>query len=372
MSWYKRLRWRLIGPQFLVVLVGVGMMLLAMQAILQAAPELVRSYLAELVHNPSFLSQTEADLLVIFRNTVLLSVLIAAVAALVAGVLSSIILWRTIIAPLHLVAHSTRRIADGRFNERVTIPDNSGEAMAQLVISFNQMAEALAEVEAQRITLLGNISHELRTPLTGLKGYMEGLTDGLFAANEETFAWMSQEIERLRRLVDDIQHLSRIEAGQFNLLCEEFEVTAVAERIIMQLQPQAQAQELTLSLMNTPPVFAYADKDRVAQIMLNLVGNALRYTPISGSIVMTVQPHNHHVAVAIQDSGIGIPSHALPYVFERFYRVDQSRARTSGGSGIGLTIVRHLVWAMGGEITAVSPGLNQGSIFTFTLPTGPT
>ena len=125
MLWYKRLRWRLIGPQFLVVMVGVVMMILAMQIIiLQAAPETVGIYLAALVQNGDLLTETEANLLVAFRNSVLLSVIIAALVALVAGILSSFILWRTIIAPLHLVAHSTRRIADGRYNERVTVPDN--------------------------------------------------------------------------------------------------------------------------------------------------------------------------------------------------------------------------------------------------------
>lgn len=123
-----------------------------------------------------------------------------------------------------------------------------------------------------------------------------------------------------------------------------------------------------MCLASSQPHYIHADKDRVAQVLMNLVGNALRYTPESGTITVTIQAQNQQVQIVVHDSGIGIPPEALPYVFERFYRVDQSRTRASGGSGIGLTIVRHLVWAMGGEITAVSSGLNQGSTFTFLLP----
>ncbi len=113
---------------------------------------------------------------------------------------------------------------------------------------------------------------------------------------------------------------------------------------------------------------ALADADRAAQILINLVGNAIRYTPDGGQVWLKVQENGRFVEISINDDGIGIAPEAMPYIFERFYRVDQSRSRTSGGSGIGLTISRHLVWAMGGELTAVSAGLHQGTCFTFTLP----
>ena len=370
MPWYKRLRWRLIGSQFLVALVGVSIMMLATRVIiLNSAPIVIRPLLQAFQGNPETILQTEADLMIAFRNAVLFSVLFAALGAVAAGAFSSFLLWRTIIAPLRQVADSSQRIADGRFDERVTVPGGSGEAMAQLVTSFNQMTAVLAEVEQQRVNLLGNIAHELRTPLAGLKGYLEGLQDGLFPANEETFAWMSQEVDRLGRLVDDIQHLSRIESGQFSLDFQQVDMQAMAQRVVSQLRLQAQSKQIELQLISgDDPVLVQADADRAAQVLINLVGNAIRYTPEGGNVMVKVKANGRTAEISVQDNGIGIPVEALPYLFERFYRVDQSRARASGGSGIGLTISRHLVWAMGGELTAVSDGLDQGSCFTFTLP----
>ncbi|MBK9052676.1 MAG: HAMP domain-containing histidine kinase [Chloroflexi bacterium] len=368
MPWHKRLRWRLIASQFLVAFVGVSLMMLATRLIiLSTAPHVIRPQLITLLEDPTQLAQTEINLIYAFRNAVLASVAAAALGAIIAGVFSSYLLWRTLIAPLREMADSSRRVADGRYGERVTVPESSGEAMAQLVVSFNQMAAALEQIEQQRVNLLGNIAHELRTPLTSLKGYLEGLMDGLFPANEETFAWMTQETERLRRLVDDIQNLSRIEAGQFSLDFQPFALMTVVNRVVAQLRPQAQAKDLTLTIQ-PHPTLVQADADRTAQVLLNLIGNAIRYTPEKGSILVTVTPAEQFVRVTVQDTGMGIPAEALPYVFERFYRVDQSRARASGGSGIGLTIARHLVWAMGGELAAASPGPDQGSTFSFTLP----
>ncbi len=370
MPWYKRLRWRLIGSQFLVALVGVSIMMLATRIIiLNSAPVVLRPLLEALLQNPDTLAQTEADLIIAFRNAVLFSVLFAALGAVAAGVFSSLLLWRTIIHPLRQVADSSQRIADGRFDERVNVPESSGEAMAQLVTSFNQMTATLEEVEQQRVTLLGNIAHELRTPLAGLKGYLEGLLDELFPANEETFAWMTQEVDRLGRLVDDIQHLSRIESGQFSLDFQPVDVQQLAQRVLSQLAVQAQSKQIDLRLdRGSGPVLVQADADRAAQILINLIGNAIRYTPEGGLVRVSVLENGRFAEVTVQDNGIGIPAESLPYLFERFYRVDQSRARASGGSGIGLTISRHLVWAMGGELTAVSAGPGKGSCFTFTLP----
>lgn len=369
LPWYKRLRWRLLAPQVLVVFVGVGIMVLATLFILSLAPALIGPQLTDLANDPDLVEQTETGILATFRNAIFLSVFIAAVLALIAGIVSAITLWRIIIAPLHQVAASSRRIADGRYTERVAVPTNSGQAMAQLVISFNQMAAALEQTEQQRVALLSNVSHELRTPLTGLRGYLEGMLDGLFPANEETFAWMSTEIARLHRLVDDIQNLSTIESGQFALNSTDFELTKLLQRLINELQPQAQSKAITLTLAPHPAaIIVHADPDRTAQILINLIGNAIRYTPDGGEVNVSVQPNGRTVQITIQDSGIGIPAESLPYVFERFYRVDPSRARTSGGSGIGLTISRHLAWAMGGEITVQSDGLHNGSTFTLTLP----
>jgi histidine kinase len=233
------------------------------------------------------------------------------------------------------------------------------------------MAETLAQVERQRITLIGNVAHELRTPLAGLEGYLEGLLDGVLPGDPETIYAMQHEVRRLRKLVDDLQHLSRVEAGQVAIQPQRFDVVALVHLIVAQLRPQLIEQYLQV-VIEAPEeeALAYADPDRTAQVLVNLIGNAIQYTPEDGSITIRVRCESTHVQVVVEDTGIGIPAEALPYLFERFYRVDPSRSRASGGSGIGLTIARHLARAMGGEITAASPGIGKGSVFTLILPRG--
>jgi histidine kinase len=278
-------------------------------------------------------------------------------------------MWQTIIRPLRQMADGSRRIAGGRYSERVQVPENSGEAIAELVTNFNDMAEALGAVEQQRVALLANVAHELRTPLTGLKGYIEGLLDSLFPADEETFAWMLHEVDRLSRLVQDIQRLSRVEAGQISLEMADFDIIAVTERVHSQLLPEANAKGVGITQHRPKePLMVHADSDRTAQVLVNLISNALRYTPEGGRIDLELLKSGTSAQVKVRDTGIGIPAEALPYIFERFYRVDHSRARSSGGSGIGLTISRHLAWAMGGDIKATSAGEGAGSEFTLSLP----
>jgi histidine kinase len=204
-----------------------------------------------------------------------------------------------------------------------------------------------------------------------LEGYLEGLLDGVLPSDPETIGVMQHEVRRLRRLVDDLQQLSRVEAGQVALRIETFDLLPMVQRVITQLRPQLMAQSLEM-IVDVPgqELWVRADPDRTAQILVNLIGNAIRYTPDDGSIRVRIRQTGNQASIIIEDTGIGIPAAALPYLFERFYRVDPSRSRVSGGSGIGLTIARHLAWAMGGEITATSPGLGQGSTFMLLLPLG--
>lgn len=355
MPFWRQLRWRIIVAQMTVVLVGV--VVLAITAELVA----VRTLPPELLEP--------------FQEIVLRALLIAALAATVAGLISGLLLVREILRPLRQFARSSQRIAAGHYGERVE--SAASDELAAVATSFNHMAATLEEIEQQRIALIGNVAHELRTPLAGLEGYLEGLIDGVIASDPQTFSLMHDEVRRMRRLVDDLQSLSRIEAGRFDLQIAPFDMVALAQRVVAQIQPQIVARQLDLAIEMqhapasepAPPLLVAADRDRTAQVLLNLVGNAVRYTPEGGRITIRLVVRDRTTAqVCVEDTGIGIPAEALPYLFERFYRVDPSRARSSGGSGIGLTIARHLVWAMGGELTASSPGPGQGSIFRFTLP----
>jgi histidine kinase len=347
MGFWRQLRWRIIAAQLLVVVVGVVTLIATADWLAARA--------------------LEGELVPQFRSAVGQALAVAAVAATLAGLGASLLLTREILRPLRQLARGSRRIAAGHYDERVIVP--ASDELADVASSFNQMAGALETVEQRRIALIGNVAHELRTPLAGLEGYLEGLLDGVLPSDPETISAMQHEVRRLRRLVGDLQELSRVEAGQLPLHIEQVDLLALARRVVTQLRPQLLGQCLEVAAeADDESVLVQADPDRTAQILVNLVGNALRYTPEDGCITVRVSVADGRAQLAVEDSGIGIPPEALAYIFERFYRVDPSRSRSSGGSGIGLTIARHLAWAMGGELIASSAGLGQGSTFTLSLP----
>ena len=347
MKYWRQIRWRIVAVQALVVMVGVITLIIT------------ADLLATRAIDPKLLPD--------FRSAMGQSLFVAALAAILVGTATSILLAREILRPLRELTLSSQRIADGHYDDRIAVP--ASEELSNVAHSFNQMADVLAHIEQQRVALIGDVAHELRTPLAGLEGYLEGMLDGVIPDDPETIAAMQHELRRLRRLVDDLQQLSRVETGQLALHIETFDLVSVAQRVAMQLRPQLIAQSLDV-IVELPDgrLKVRADPDRSAQILVTLIGNAIRYSPDDGAIVVRIGRDAKHASVAIEDNGVGIPATALPYLFERFYRVDPSRSRTSGGSGIGLTIARHLAWAMGGEIIASSPGPDQGSTFTLSLP----
>jgi histidine kinase len=229
------------------------------------------------------------------------------------------------------------------------------------------MAERLGQVESMRQRLIGDVSHELRTPLTAIKGSMEGLMDGVLPATHETFLQIHAEANRLNRLVDDLQELSRVEAHAYELDIQPVDISLVIGTVSERLAPQFESKRIELDLELARVL---ADEDRAVQLLTNLVGNALQYTPENGAVTIETRRTANEVLISIHDTGIGIPREHLQHVFDRFYRVDKSRSRRAGGgSGIGLTIARALVEAHGGKIWVESAGLGEGSTFTFTLPT---
>lgn len=288
-------------------------------------------------------------------------------AALLAAVAVSILLSRRIVSPLQRMAAASQRIAAGQYDERVSI--EGADEIAQLGARFNQMAEKLENTETMRRRLIGDVSHELRTPLTAIKGYMEGLMDGVLPASAETFEQVHREADRLARLVDDLQELSRVEAGAFSLEVHPIRLSDLVQTTVKRLSPAYEKKNVRLS-WNLPADLprVLADEDRLIQVLTNLLGNALMYTPPSGTVTVTAAQVGGEVQVSIKDTGIGIPAESLPHIFDRFYRVDKSRSRgAGGGSGIGLTIAKAIIEAHGGQIWAESEGEGQGSAFIFTL-----
>jgi histidine kinase len=304
-----------------------------------------------------------------YRASVTESLAIAATASVLAALLMSLFISRRIVAPVQTLNTASQHIADGQYNKRVNI--TGSDELAQLAASFNQMASQLEEVESKRRQLIGDVTHELRTPLTSIKGYMEGLVDGVLPAAPETYNQIHNEASRLARLVDDLQELSRVEANAFSLDIHPTDLSTLVGTILKRLSPQATAKRITLC-SNLPANLqhALADKDRITQVLTNLVANALQYTPEDGTVTISAIQKDDEVIVSVKDTGIGIPPEHLENLFTRFYRVDKSRSRNAGGgSGIGLTIARHLVEAHGGRIWVESDGEGKGSTFSFSLKT---
>ena len=308
-----------------------------------------------------------SDLFQSFQASFNQALFLALLAAGIVAILVSLFLSRGVVAPVRILTNASQRIASGHYAERV---QNAGsDELGQLAHSFNQMAEKLEQVESMRRQLIGDVSHELRTPLTAIKGSMEGLMDGVLPASAETYQQIHQEADRLARLVDDLQELSRVEARAYPLDIQPMAVSTLVKTTLKRFAAQAGSKgiELISDLpADLPPVLA--DQDRIIQVLTNLVGNALQYTPMEGRVTIQASRHGEEIHVSVSDTGIGIPPENLPHLFTRFYRVDKSRSRQAGGgSGIGLTIARHLVEAHGGRIWAQSDGEGQGSTFTFTL-----
>ncbi len=292
----------------------------------------------------------------------------AGLAALVVALAVSLLISRTLAAPLRAMTAASERMAEGHYDERVARAGS--DELGQLAGSFNAMAEKLEQVESMRRRLIGDVAHELRTPLTAIKGSMEGLEDGVIPSSPETFRQLAAETDRLSRLVDDLQELSRVESGALVLDLGPVSLAAVAGTLRKRLEG-AYAEKgvgLKIDLSATlPPV--RADGDRLLQVLTNLLNNALRYTPSGGRVTIFAERRDRELVVHVADTGSGIPAEHLPFIFDRFDRVDPSRSRQgAGGSGIGLTISRSLVEAQGGRMWAESAGEGLGSTFSFSLP----
>lgn len=315
----------------------------------------------------------ENNLYASFRSAVGDALLRAGMAAFVVAVVASVFISRRVISPVQEMTTASQYIAEGHYDHRVQIPGDisSGDLdeLTQLALSFNSMAVKLHRTESMRRQLIGDVSHELRTPLTSIKGSLEGLLDGVLPKTPETFQNIYREADRLQRLVADLQELSRAEAGAIPLELHPINISQQIETIFHQMRAQFDDKGVDLKIELTPEMpFVMADEDRVSQILINLLGNALQYTPENGRVVVTAKPIGKEIQIRIIDSGLGIPIEHLPHVFTRFYRVDKSRSRAGGGSGIGLTITKHLVEAHGGHIRVESEGIGKGSSFGFTLP----
>lgn len=276
------------------------------------------------------------------------------------------LLSRRILAPVKALTSAAGQLGRGDFSQRVQVKDK-GE-LGEMADTFNFMASDLEQAEQLQRNMVADIAHELRTPLSNLRGYLEAVRDGVIKPDADTIRSLDEEAALLSRLVDDLQELSLAEAGELKLVCQAENIGELIKQTVGGLQAQATIKGLSVSVALPDRLPAVnIDSPRISQVLRNLLENALAHTAEGDAITVTAAQQGNWVEVSVVDTGEGIPAEGLPNIFERFYRVDKSRARTTGGSGLGLTIAKRLVEAHGGTIQAQSEQ-GKGSRFSFTVP----
>jgi signal transduction histidine kinase len=289
----------------------------------------------------------------------------SALAAVALALLVGILLARTLTRPIRDLIDGTRAVAQGDLGHQVAV--QTDDELGELGASFNQMSADLAQASAQRRQMTADIAHELRTPLSVILGYTEALQDGKLQGTPETFAVMHKEAQHLNHLVDDLRTLALADAGELPLTPQQVSALDLLERTAAAHQALVKDRGIDLRVQVTEDLPAlHVDPERIAQVLGNLVSNALRFTPEGGEILLGARPQQGAVQLLVQDSGEGIAPEDLPHIFKRFYQGDKARAG-DGESGLGLAIAKSLVEMLGGEIAAEStPG--EGATFIITLP----
>lgn len=358
----RRLVRRLFTGQLLVVLAGAATLGAVAFVV---APPIFRDHVRRAMGPVSDVVAHHLDSAL--SETLVLTLSIGIVASAAAAAAVSWLLATRIARPIEELSHVANELAAGRLETRAPPPVIDDE-LAQLTTAFNGMADALERTEATRRRLLADLAHELRTPLATIEAYHEGLADGVVEATPDTAAVLADATGRLRRLVDDVALVSRAEEGQLQLASEPVDVRRLVRRAVEVAQRDADDEGVELRAeLPEHDLTVLGDPDRLAQVLANLMANAVEHTPQGGRVTVGVALRDGQVEIAVADTGAGIAHEHLPHVFERFYRADPSRRRVAG-SGIGLTISRAIVLAHGGELTAESPGPGLGATLTARLP----
>ncbi len=277
----------------------------------------------------------------------------------------SIFFIAQILSPLRALTRATESIAEGRAPEKVLL--RSRDEIGQLGESFDHMVDNLRRSERLRQTMTADIAHELRTPVTIIQGTLEAVLDGVYEPTPETIAPIYEETLHLGKLIDDLRELAMAEAGELRLNRERVDIGQLVGQIIDATVPALEGAPEVHTRVEGVSAKAMVDPKRVRQIIANLLGNALRYTPSGGSVDVLVRSVDKEVEVSVSDTGPGISPKDLEHLFERFFRGDASRNRTVGGSGLGLAIVRQWVEAHGGRVWAENRP-EGGARFTFRVP----
>jgi signal transduction histidine kinase len=290
----------------------------------------------------------------------------AGLVAIGIAIILTYFLSRRILSPVKALTKAARQFGKGDFSHRVS-EEGKGE-IADLARSFNSMAENLEKNEQLRRNMVADVAHELRTPISNLRGYLEAISDGLVQPDEKTIRSLSEEASSLARLVADLQELTLADSGNLRITRQPEDLTMLVRDSVTAIQGKAANKGVSVS-SELPEILPLVDIDaqRIKQVLGNLIDNAVAHTGAGGAVNISSRQDGDFIYITVADTGEGIPPEHLPFIFERFYRVDKSRTRATGGSGLGLTIAKRLVDAHGGTITVTSQQ-GKGSAFTFSLP----
>jgi signal transduction histidine kinase len=301
------------------------------------------------------------------KTSILIIFIISGFAGSIMALLFVALLTKRLTKPLNQMKNAARRVASGEFSDRVVIKGK--DEIAELSESFNNMMGALENLEKMRRDFIGNVSHELRTPLTTIKGFIEGILDGVIPAekHESYLAIVLDETRRMQGLVDDLLSLAKMQAGELGLNMTDFDVNELIRRCVISLQQLLIEKQLELQAdFETERIYVHADMDAIRRVIINLLHNSIKFTHQNGKIKVKTYTDRDKVYIAVEDNGKGIPKEDLPNIFERFYKADKSRSSDRWGVGLGLAIARNIIVSHN-ETIKVESEEGQGSCFTFSL-----
>lgn len=362
-----RIRWRLLAANLAVAGAGVVAVAAGVWLAAPAAFENAMGMGGGMMGGGTGGGMMDPLLRAAFGYAVGTALLLGLGAAVVVAVVVALLLSTNISRPLSELASASRRVARGDYAPRV--PVAAGE-LGELAASFNAMAATLEATEQRRLDLIGDVAHELRTPIASVRGYVEGLEAGVFEPGPDAWRVLDEQTARLARLVDDLATLWRAQSHDLRLEFESIDGPPLLAEALERHRPLAAERSVSLDLGTVAPVAVRADRTRIGQVLDNLIGNAIRYTPDGGHVELSLAGDGPSAVISVRDDGPGLTPEQAVRVFERFYRVDPSRSRDAGGSGLGLTITRSFVEAMGGTIGVASEGPGRGATFTVELAQG--
>ncbi len=304
------------------------------------------------------------------QNRLVAIIFVAQLIAWIVAFIVSFVITRQIIKPLKRMRTAAKSIAAGNFNER--IPITSSDEVGQLAQSFNSMSQALSELENMRSSFISDVSHELRTPMTTISGFVEGVLDGTIPEKDRNryLATVLEEVKRLSRLVNDLLEASRLEQGKIKIEKKNVDMNRLVAESMFAYEQQLTEKKISVNLnLEGKECIALADRDSIKRVIINIIDNAIKFTPEYGNISVSTENKNKKVYVSILNNGEGISEEDLRHIWERFYKTDKSRSNDKKGVGLGLHIVKTIITQHGGEVFAESE-LGKFTKFTFVLDEG--